>query len=108
MNSKEFVACWKREKEQLLLAFTAVDAESRVRARIDSMHLTADQINVMQSIVDGILTDTFYTLLLGLDGAASIGGVQQQYRIHDQDGAVISSPGDLEEEAWLQFQSEDA
>lgn len=35
-----------------------------------------------------MLTDKLHTLLLGLDGAASIGGTQRPYRILDEDGLV--------------------
>jgi hypothetical protein len=37
-----------------------------------------------------------YTLLLGLDGEANIGGIQQPYIIHDETGAVIAMPGEIE------------
>jgi len=60
----------------------------------------------MNEIVGDILTDTFYTLLLGLDGEASIGGVQSSYKIHDKNGNEISSAGDIEAEAWEQFHGE--
>ena len=55
-----------------------------------------------------IETDAFYTLLLGLDGAASIGDVQQMYQIRDEKGNPILDSGDLEVEAWEQFHGDDA
>jgi len=45
------------------------------------------------------------TLLLGLDGEANIGGVQMEYRIHDDQGHAISSCAEIEAEAWAQFQA---
>lgn len=106
MNAKEFVACWKREKDSLLKVFQGDAGSSEVAAQIASMNLTAEQLAAMPTVVDAILTDTFYSLLLGLDGAASIGGVQQQYRLHDEDGNLVSEPGDIEGEAWEQFHGE--
>ena len=51
-----------------------------------------------------MLTDVFYTLLLGLDGAASLGGVQAAYRILTAEGLEVSAgDGELEAEAWKQF-----
>ncbi len=57
----------------------------------------------MDSLVDVILTDTFYTLLLGLDGSASIGDSQEAYRILDEQGELVSDCGDLEAEAYEHF-----
>jgi hypothetical protein len=51
-----------------------------------------------------VLTDTFYTLLLGLDGSASIGGIQQTYKIYGEDGKLISDCGEIEAEAAEAFQ----
>ncbi|KWT68142.1 hypothetical protein APV28_3336 [Comamonas testosteroni] len=48
-----------------------------------------------------------YTLLLGLDGAASIGGEQQTYTLHDEDGNLISDGGELEAAAWEAFHRQD-
>ena len=60
----------------------------------------------MIAAIDQALTDAFYTLLLGLDGSASLGGVQQGYRVQDETGCTIScGNGELEEHAFEAFQS---
>lgn len=53
--------------------------------------------------LDNTLTDVFYTLLLGLDGCAQIGGEQQTFQIRDEARNLISQDGDLEAEAYEQF-----
>lgn len=103
MNAKEFVACWKREKDSLRDVFTDPAGESAVAKDIASLGLTEEQQTKLIGIVDGILTDTFYTLLLGLDGEANIGGVQAPYKIQDEEGNVISPCGEIEAEAGEQF-----
>ena len=103
MNANEFVTCWKNEKERFFTDSMDETNETTVSTKIASLNLTTDQIPIMRDVVDGLLTDVFYTLLLGLDGTASIGGVQQMYQIHDEDGNLISDFGDLEAEAWEQF-----
>jgi hypothetical protein len=70
------------------------------------MNLSEEQLVQMRAVLHAVLRDTMYTLLLGLDGCASIGSVQQDYTILDEHGVVITSGGSLEEEAWLQFQQE--
>jgi len=51
-----------------------------------------------------MLTDVFYSILLGLDGAANIGGIQQQYKIYDENNNLIS--GDFEGAAYEIFHGE--
>ena len=55
--------------------------------------------------LDAALTDILYTLLLGLDGSAQLGGVQETFRIYDEAGSLISDCGDLEAAAYEQFHS---
>lgn len=103
MNANEFVACWKNERDRFLATYLNEAQETTVSTKIARLNLAADQLPIMRDVVDGILTDAFYTLLLGLDGAASIGGVQQAYQIRDEGSNLISDPGELEAEAWEQF-----
>jgi len=49
------------------------------------------------------LTDSFYTLLLGLDGSASIGDSQKSFKIYDDENNLISEGGDLERFAYEYF-----
>jgi hypothetical protein len=60
----------------------------------------------MKEIVDEILTDTLYTILLGLDGEANIGRTQMSYKIYNEEGTLISPDGNIETEAWKQFHEE--
>ncbi|MGB0871049.1 MAG: hypothetical protein ACPGSD_15770 [Flavobacteriales bacterium] len=58
----------------------------------------------MENIMDVALTDVFYTILLGIDGCASIGGVQEDYELKDENGNLLS--GDIEGYAYDYFQEE--
>jgi hypothetical protein len=103
MNAREFVGCWRREKDRLLDDFTDPLGELLVSKKIAALNLSPGQQAAIKEIIDDILTDTFYTLLLGLGGEANIGGIQETYVIHDEQGNVISSCGEIEAEAWEQF-----
>ena len=106
MKAKEFVARWKAEKENLLSTYTKDSEDTHASAVIKSMDLSEEQKEKMREVIDTILTDTFYGLLLGLDGEAQIGGVQETFKIHDSEGNLISECGELEAEAWEQFHGE--
>jgi hypothetical protein len=70
---------------------------------INSMELTDEQNTQLRSVLDAVITDTIYTLLLGLDGSATIGDNQHLYKIYDENDQLISDGGNLEAEAWSQF-----
>lgn len=96
MDATEFVASWRREMDSLVDAFLSPEGGTQVAAKIKALNLSAEQLAAMRGIVNGIVCDTMYTLLLGLDGEANIGGIQQPYIIHDETGAVIAMPGEIE------------
>ena len=52
--------------------------------------------------MDGALTDMCYTILLGLDGEANIGGTQEMYKIYDESGSELTG-GEIEAYAWEYF-----
>jgi hypothetical protein len=87
----------------MLKDFTDPNGDVEVSRDIQSMKLSPEQQLVMNLVVDKILTDTFYNLLLGLDGSASIGESQEAYKILDEQGNLISDSGDLESEAYEHF-----
>ncbi len=104
MNSDEFANIWKSEKDYFLDSCTKADNDTAVAGYVRSMKLSPEQKVNFDKAIDQLLTDTFYTLLLGLDGCASIGGVQQTYKIYDEGGNLISDCGDLEAAAYEKFQ----
>ena len=76
MTPEEFVKCCAKEREDLLDAYMNPRSNLSVSKEIASLGLSDEQHEVMERIVGGVLTDVFYTILLGLDGAAAIGGEQ--------------------------------
>jgi hypothetical protein len=104
MTPEEFVRQWADLKAELLESFVGAEGGTAVAKQIRAMNLSQAQQTQLREVINAVLRDTMYSLLLGLDGCASIGGVQQSYMITDENGIVITSGGDLEEEAWRQFQ----
>jgi hypothetical protein len=103
MNAKQFVRGWKKEKDELVRGFTNPRSGSLVSQKVAALKLSPKQRAAFAEIVDDMLTDAFYTLLMGLDGEASIGGRQVTYKIHDDKGKLISDCGEIEAEAYEQF-----
>ena len=101
MNTEEFVKAFYREKQDFLTLYLSENPESEVGQLIKKLNLTGQQTEIMKRIIDGILTDTFYTILLGLDGCASIGGIQEMYELKDENGNQLS--GEIESSAYEYF-----
>jgi len=58
----------------------------------------------VKRLVSNLLTDTFYTILTGLDGCTEIGeSGQETYKIYDEKETLISDCGELEAEAYEYF-----
>lgn len=101
MNADDFAKLCRQEKDSILKDY----AEG---SRLAALRLDDSQASSLRTLLNDALTDAFYTLLLGLDGCASIGGVQQVYKVHDESGNLISDCGDLEAAAYEHFQEEGA
>jgi hypothetical protein len=106
MTSAEFVNHWRIEKDFLLELFTSPGGDTLVSQKIALMQLSEEQNTALREVLNLVLTDTFYTLLLGLDGAASIGGVQHNYRVLDEEGELLTGDGRVEAEAYTQLQAD--
>ena len=57
----------------------------------------------LKEVIDTLLTDVFYSVLLGLDGKNPIGNTHQTYKIYDEEGNLISHCGELETSAYEYF-----
>ena len=61
----------------------------------------------MRKVLNSSFSDIFYSILLGLDGSASIGGLQESYDIKDENGNQICGgelSGEMEGFAYKYFQ----
>jgi hypothetical protein len=103
MNAKEFVELFYVEKNNMLKLYFGSPKDTEVGLKIDNLGLTTEQMEKMKSIIDAVLTDSMYTILLGLDGEASIGNVQQTYKLYDENGCEISNCGEIEQHAYEYF-----
>jgi len=102
MTSKEFVRNFYLEKANLLnLCFEDSNAYD-VAKLISNLQLDPQKEEILKQILDGVLRDAFYSILLGLDGAAQIGETQETYKIEDEGGNELTG-GEIESHAWEYF-----
>lgn len=71
--------------------------------KIEELNISKEDKEKMKHLTSTLLTDVFYTILLGLDGEANIGGSQQTYKIYDEEENLVSDCGELEVKAYEYF-----
>ena len=103
MDGAQFAAHCDELRKELVRDFTSPASGSAVAARIDALGLDHAQSRQLTALLDTVVRDTVYTLLLALDGAASLGSCQQQFMLMAEDGNVIE---DIEAAAWQCFHGE--
>ena len=102
MTSDEFAKNFYLEKLKFLKSCSE-QYPSAVNTKIKEMALSSTQQEQLKDIIDSLLTGVFYSVLLGLDGESSIGNTQRTYKIHDEEGNLISDCGELEASAYEYF-----
>lgn len=103
MDANEFARLCKAERDSILDSYCDATGETGVSARIESLSPAPDLRAAIRLILDDALTDAIYTMLLAIDGCATIGGHQHQYRLIDEDGQFVGESGDLEAAAYEHF-----
>lgn len=103
MDGARFSAHCDELRTELVRDFTNAASGSEVAAKIAALGLDGEQARQLAAILDTVVRETLYTMLLALDGAASLGSCQQQFTVTDEDGNVIE---DIEAAAWECFHGE--
>ncbi|MFK7982289.1 MAG: hypothetical protein AB8G86_20070 [Saprospiraceae bacterium] len=105
MTPEEFVKGLFLEKKKHLELYTGMNNElevTQVSTLIKELKLSPEKTTQLKKIIDIVLTDTFYTILLGLDGSAQFGNTQELYKLYDEEGNELTG-GDIEHFAWEYF-----
>jgi len=103
MTGKDFVKLCHDEKENILASYFADDGESEVTSIINSLTEAGVSKDDLYKLVDTVMIDSYYTLLLGLDGACSLGDTQATYKLLDENDELLNPCGEIEENAYNYF-----
>lgn len=78
--------------------------ESLVSKLREELDLSEAQLPQFNKLIETLLTDVFFTILLGLDGETAIGDYQCSYKLIDEEGNDLSG-GNIEAYAYEYFHS---
>ena len=102
-----FAEACREERDLMLASYADVSSGSAVAEVLAAANLSPDQKSRIVTALDTALTDAFYTVLLALDGSASLGDTQQSFVLADSAGNIIANgDGRLEAAAWEAFRSD--
>lgn len=102
MTPEEFVKIFHTNKQDQFDNYLN-NQDTYVSSLIHQLNPDEKGMTILREIIDTILTDTYYTFLLGIDGAANIGGVQQLYKLFDQNKNELTGSGQIEGFAYEYF-----
>lgn len=102
MTAEEFVKAFYQERQSLIDIYFNADSKSDVFDLIRSLNLDDKGTERIRQILNSALRDTFYTILLGLDGEASIGDKQILYKLFDEENNELTG-GEIEVFAYEYF-----
>ena len=107
MTGEEFVRLCFEEKESILSEYCDPETESTVGAMVRELVSAGADQETLHKLLDLVLTENWYRMLLTLDGSASLGGEQITYEVRDEDGNILNECGELEAAAWEVFMEND-
>lgn len=103
MTGEEFVRLCFSEKQTMLREYCTPDSETKVGALLRELMPAGTDWEKLRELLDTVMTESWYTMLLALDGSASLGGEQMTYELRDEDGNLLNECGELEAAAWDVF-----
>ena len=99
LPAEEFVRRWLNFKKSYLSELKNRRSVSATAQKINMLELTDKQRRLFDSALESALDDIMYSLLLGLDGEAEIGGIQESFTILNENGETVSPCGELSDAA---------
>lgn len=102
MTPEEFTNEFYLLKKSLIENAFNTNYGSDVSTKIAGLNLDNSAKEKFKDIISSLLTDAFYTILLGLDGEAQIGIRQETYKIFDEQDNELTG-GEIEGYAYEYF-----
>lgn len=104
MTAEEFVKNCYKEKENMLKIYFDKEKETYVGEQIKNIVSKGIPNEEVKELIDSVMNETFYTMLLGLDGETSLGDAQMQYKLFYENDNLIEG---IESSAYDIFMSEE-
>lgn len=105
MTAEEFVNNCYKEKQEMLKIYFDEEKETQVGNQIKNIVSKGSILNdEVKGLVNSVMNEVFYTILLGLDGETSLGDIQMQYKVYDENDNLLDG---IESYAYDSFMNEE-
>lgn len=104
MTAEEFVNNCYKEKENMKKIYFDKEKETYVGEQIKNIVSKGVSYEEVKELIDSVMNEAFYTMLLGLDGETSLGDVQMQYKVYDENDNLLDG---IESYAYELFMNEE-
>lgn len=105
MTAEEFVNNCYKEKQEMLKIYFDKEKETQVGNQIKNIVSKGSILNnEVKGLVNSVMNEVFYTILLGLDGETSLGDIQMQYKVYDENDNLLDG---IESYAYDLFMNEE-
>lgn len=105
MTAEEFVNNCYKEKQEMLKIYFDKEKETQVGNQIKNIVSKCSILNdEVKGLVNSVMNEVFYTILLGLDGETSLGDIQMQYKVYDENDNLLDG---IESYAYDSFMNEE-
>ena len=101
MTGEQFVKLCYEEKKTILAEYFNPNSSSVVGKKISAITEQGISKDDLYDLLNLVLKENYYTLLLGLDGEASLGNTQMTYKLYDENGNLLNECGELETDGFL-------
>lgn len=106
MTGEQFVKLCYEEKKTILAEYFNPNSSSVVGKKISAITEQGISKDDLYDLLNLVLKENYYTLLLGLDGEASLCNTQITYKLYDENGNLLNECGELEAAAYRYFVEE--
>lgn len=104
MTAEEFVKNCYKEKENMKKIYFDKEKETYVGEQIKNIVSKGVSYEEVKELIDSVMNEAFYTMLLGLDGETSLGDVQMQYKVYDENDNLLDG---IESYAYESFMNKE-
>ena len=104
MIAEDFVKNCYKEKQEMLKMYFDKEKETQVGNQIKNIISKGISSDELKKMINSVMNEVFYTMLLGLDGETSLGDVQMQYKVYDENDNLIDG---IESYAYDAFMDEE-
>ena len=96
MKPEEFISNIKTEIDSLVSLYSeGKTGQTDIGIRLEELGLEDDQKEIVLLLIKQAIQESTYNLVCALEGAASLAGSQETYKITDESGNVLS--GELDD-----------